>query len=171
MEEWKPIPDYEGLYLISDCGNVKSLERAGTVGGILKQRQHYKGYIEYVLTKNNESKSHKAHRLVASAWLEDWDAALTVNHKDKIRYNNHVSNLEMLSNHDNIIHGQGIPVYSYSLDGEFIKGYKCIAEAIREGNRNITQVLQGKRRMANKKMWKTFKTKSIEPYNKRKRTW
>ena len=44
METWKPIKDYEGLYEVSNYGNVRSLPRATTSGKMLKQYTHKNGY-------------------------------------------------------------------------------------------------------------------------------
>lgn len=98
---WKDIPGYEGYYKISDCGKVKSCARKGCKKErILKHGLHTAGYHLVVLCKAGNSKSFLVHRLVALAFLEG-DNTLTINHIDECKTNNHVSNLEYLSNGDN----------------------------------------------------------------------
>ena len=98
---WKDIPGYEGLYQVSDCGQVKSFPRKGAKERILKPRLTQNGYHYVNLCKNGNRKTCKVHRLVALAFL-DGDHSLTVNHIDECKTNNHVSNLEYLTREDNV---------------------------------------------------------------------
>jgi hypothetical protein len=105
---WKDIPSFEGLYQVSDCGQVKSVDRfmKGPRGEqrvkerILKPCLNTYGYPQVVLHKDGKGKTFKVHRLVALVFLEG-DNSLTVNHIDECKTNNHVSNLEYLLNGDN----------------------------------------------------------------------
>ena len=104
MENWKDIKGYEGLYQVSDCGNVKSLERdvfnyRGTVirhteEKILVQNIGKLGYAYVNLYLNGKPKSIKTHRLVAMAFLPNPENKPQVNHKDENPLNNCVENLE-----------------------------------------------------------------------------
>ena len=107
---WKDIPGYEGLYQVSDCGQVKSCERVVThpksgkltlKEKILKPGLNPRGYHYVTLCKDGKVKNFLVHRLVALDFL-DGDNTLTVNHIDECKTNNHVSNLEYLSNEDNV---------------------------------------------------------------------
>jgi hypothetical protein len=109
---WKDIPDFEGLYQVSDCGQVKSCERvvenSSTKSGkqtlkerILKPRLDKDGYHRVGLCKDGKMKDFYVHRLVALAFL-DGDNSLTINHIDECKTNNHVSNLEYLTQGDNV---------------------------------------------------------------------
>jgi len=101
MEIWKDIPGYEGLYQVSDCGQVKSCSHSEiSKERILKYHLHKKGYHRLTLYKDGKEKKFLVHRLVALAFLEG-DQTLTVNHIDECKTNNHVSNLEYLSNAEN----------------------------------------------------------------------
>lgn len=105
---WKDIPGYEGFYQVSDCGQVKSCERfikGPRVDQRLKERilkpgLDTSGYHHVALCKDGKRKAYKVHRLVALAFL-DGDNTLTVNHIDECKTNNHVSNLEYLTQADN----------------------------------------------------------------------
>lgn len=109
MEVWKDIVGYEGLYQISNYGNVKSLKRkvsnSGSFGDtitikekILKNRKRSTkyGYESYsvMLCKNGVNKSFLVHRLVAEHFLQNTNNLPIINHKDEDPLNNHVDNLE-----------------------------------------------------------------------------
>ena len=113
-EIWKDIPDYEGLYQISDLGRVKSLRGNEK---ILKQLVNRDGYYVVRIRKNKKRKEYFVHRLMALCFinyknnykcLDDEKnkkfnvSNLTVNHIDKNRLNNNISNLEWCSLRYNI---------------------------------------------------------------------
>lgn len=100
MMNWKDIPGYEGLYQVSDCGQVRSLPRKGAKERILKPYLNKFGYHKVGLFKDGKVKNHRVHRIVALAFLEG-DHSLTVNHKDECKTNNHVLNLEYMTSGDN----------------------------------------------------------------------
>ncbi|MBQ6232834.1 MAG: HNH endonuclease [Clostridia bacterium] len=93
-EHWKPIPLYEGLYEVSDYGNVRSLKRATTSGKMLKGTLDKDGYIKVCLSKNNLKKTCPIHRLVANAFIPNPDNLPCINHLDENKQNNVVGNLE-----------------------------------------------------------------------------
>ena len=106
MEEWKDIKGFEGVYQISSEGKVKSLERYcksknGSVRLkkelILKPFMNTNGYCFVVLRLNNEYKTKSIHRLVAETFIPNPDNLPCVNHKDEVKSNNSVSNLEWCS--------------------------------------------------------------------------
>ena len=91
---------YEGLYSIDEYGNVSN-DRTGRV---LKQFSDGKrGYMKVKLYKGSVATTFFVHRLVAIAFV-DGDTSLTVNHIDGNKLNNHFSNLEFISNADNLRH-------------------------------------------------------------------
>lgn len=104
---WKDILGYEGLYQVSSCGEVRSLDtivtqisRHGTpmqrvyYGKVLKQRTGKAGYNYIILSKEGLQKTHKVHRLVALHFVESVTGCEVVNHIDGDKLNNHFSNLE-----------------------------------------------------------------------------
>lgn len=102
-EEWRDIPDYEGLYQVSSFGRVKSLyfgkER------ILKPKKDKCGYLHVILCKNGKRKSFLVHRLVAKCFLEPIKGKDIINHIDENPSNNHVDNLEFCTHEYNMNYG------------------------------------------------------------------
>jgi hypothetical protein len=64
-----------------------------------------KGYLRIGIWVNDKQKMHKIHRLVANAFIENIDNKPEVNHKDTIKTNNHIDNLEWNTSKENIKHG------------------------------------------------------------------
>ena len=95
-EIWKDIKDYEGIYKISNYGNVFSLKR----DKILKPGISNK-YYHVSLSKNGEVKPKKIHRIVTEHFSDDWDEKLQVDHIDGDRLNNNISNLRMATSSQN----------------------------------------------------------------------
>lgn len=102
MEIWKNIEGYEGRYMISNYGRVKSF-----IGHekILTPRINTKGYYSVQLSKNKKAKSFLIHRLVAIAFIDNPKGLPYINHKDEDRTNNHVSNLEWCDEKYNLNYG------------------------------------------------------------------
>lgn len=112
IEKWKDINGYEGIYQISNYGNVKSLSRKMWNGykywdskeKILKPRMAKdKSHYETVcLRKDGKSKTFSIHRLVAIHFIPMVNGKNYVNHKDENKRNNHFSNLEWTTAKENI---------------------------------------------------------------------
>ena len=114
-EIWKDIQNYDGLYQVSNLGNVKSLERyfpsknpktpiAHVNEKILKLSANKKGYLSANLYKNGKMKNIQVHRLVAQAFLPNPSNKLYVNHIDGNKCNNRVDNLEWVTPSENLHH-------------------------------------------------------------------
>ena len=102
-EIWKPIEGYEGLYEVSNTGQVRSLDRYVKnghssyrlqKGRVLSPTKHRYGYLFVILTCNGKHKMFLVHRLVAQAFILNPDNLPQVNHKDEDKSNNRVDNLE-----------------------------------------------------------------------------
>lgn len=114
MEIWKSIKNFEGLYEVSNKGNVRSLNREvyqsnGSIGHykgkLLKQDVTKKGYANVRLSKNNKITKFQVHRLVAITFLPNPHKKDCVNHIDENKLNNSVENLEWVTHTENMNHG------------------------------------------------------------------
>lgn len=108
---WKDILGYEGLYQVSDSGEVRSLDRFCTgsrfrwlKGKTLKQTKTTTGYNKVELCKDGKAVSKRVHRLVATAFIDNPDDLPCINHIDNNPSNNNVSNLEWCTQRENVIH-------------------------------------------------------------------
>ena len=102
-EIWKDVVGYEGIYQVSNLGRVKSLNYNHT--GKEKVRKldlGRKGYYLVVLCKGGKRKAHIVHRLVMLAFIGESD--LQVNHKNGIKTDNRLENLEYCTASENIRH-------------------------------------------------------------------
>lgn len=126
MEEWRDIPNYEGIYQASNYGRIKSVEGKTTVSKrhgtrvwkerIMKPKKEYAGRqdLRISLWKNGEQKDFLVARLVAMTWVDGYSPELTVNHIDGNFQNNHVSNLEWVTRSENIRKGFETGLYANS---------------------------------------------------------
>lgn len=100
---WKDIPEYEGIYQVSDTGLIKSLDRyncAGhyLIGKLLKQNLNKKrNRLDIMLSKEGKSKTYKVHRIVAQTFILMNGNKPYIKHKDGNTTNNNVNNLEWCS--------------------------------------------------------------------------
>lgn len=104
-ETWKPVVGYEGLYEVSSKGNVRNLK----TGRVLKLIYSTNGYARVNLTSAYNDKTKQTmklvHRLVAQAFIPNLKNLSDVNHKDEIKTNNNLDNLEWISHRDNMNYG------------------------------------------------------------------
>ena len=101
MEAWKSVVGYEGLYEVSENGNIRKFKTHRQ----LRHCVHKTGYESVVLYKNGQPKRTLVHRIVASAFLDNPNGYKYVNHKDETRGNNSASNLEWCSREYNMKYG------------------------------------------------------------------
>ena len=120
MEEiWKDIEGYEGLYQVSNLGDVRSLKYAGgNKVKLLKQTTNKGGYKQVILHKDGKRKNYKVHRLVAMVFISNPNNYKEVNHKDENPSNNDVSNLEWCTSEYNKNYGTRTKRASESLKGK-----------------------------------------------------
>ena len=161
IEIWKPIPNYETLYEISNNGIVRSLRT-----GAVKCSSNNGKYKQVALTKNGISKTYKVHRLVAITFIPNPDNLPCVNHKDECPSNNNANNLEWCTTKYNCNYGTRIErmaknhhkkVASFDKDGNLINIYDSIVDASKDrkcDTSSITKCCKGKRKMCNGLAWK-----------------
>ena len=105
-EEWRDIKGFEGKYMVSNLGRVKSLNYNNTgKEGIMKGADNGRGYLFVVLYKDGKDKKCRINRLVAQAFLPNPDNLPEVNHKDENKLNNCVDNLEWCDRSYNVNYG------------------------------------------------------------------
>lgn len=193
MEEiWKDIEDYEG-YQVSNFGRVRSLDRYDGRGWwingcILKPTMDKKGYLTVGLSKNNQRKTFKVHRLVALHFIPNIENKPEIDHINTIKADNTVflnedgsvnyekTNLRWVTPKENSNNPLSIvnkseskkgiknhrhqPVLQYDKDGNFIREWDTMTEA--ETTLNITHkihyVCQGKRKTCGGYIWKYKRT-------------
>ena len=182
MEEiWKDVVGYEGLYEVSNFGNVRSLFRYKKK---LKWNICNNRYATVQLFKNKVGKRLLVHRLVAEAFLANPEKLPIVNHKDENKLNNYVNNLEWCTQGYNLSYNQGhkkraerkrwfydelsikfkennpaikIPIIQMNLDGEIIREWESIKEAIETlgyKSNHICECCKNKRKTSNGFRWK-----------------
>lgn len=182
-EIWKDVVGYEGFYQVSNLGRVKSVERAiteksgkvRTMKQIIRKQQSCKnGYFYLTMTKNKNMKLKTVHRMVSEAFLIPILNKIFVNHKDGVKHNNCIWNLEWCSKSENELHAyrvlgkiniqkgssnlnKRIKIKQFDLDGNFIKEHDSIKIAALETKTNrqkISSVASGKRTKTNGFIWK-----------------
>lgn len=159
LEIWRDIEGYEGIYQVSNLGNVRTLKwYGGTQVKSIAQTDNGTGYKKVALSKQGKQKQLLVHRLVAMAFIPNPNNYEFVNHKDEDKTNNVVDNLEWCTKSYNSIYylnykperkkeyanrfkknpspmTQRIPkthkyrVNQYSKDGEFIATYDSPVDA------------------------------------------
>jgi hypothetical protein len=111
MEIWKDVKGYEGLYQVSNYGNVKSLPKKIGFGlgylvpeKILKQAITSSGYFGVRLYINNKGKTFRIHQLVAIAFLNHIPCGhdIIVDHMDGNKQNNRLDNLQLITSRENL---------------------------------------------------------------------
>lgn len=146
-EIWKDVLGYEGLYEISNMGNIRSLDRTIVTkrknirikkGKILAPQKTTVGYYIVVLHKDLKQKSFAVHKLMAVNFLNHKPCGYkeVVNHKDFDKLNNKLSNLELVSQRENT-NQKHLDSLSKFTGVSFSKERNCWVSHIYFGNKNI----------------------------------
>lgn len=99
LEFWKDIAGFEGLYQVSNVGQVKSVKS----GKILKPNSNNTGgYLKVALSKNGKVKRFYVHQLVAEAFLPNEDELPQIDHISGDKTDNRVANLQWISQVENL---------------------------------------------------------------------
>ena len=172
-EVWKDIEGYEGVYQVSSKGQVRSVDRDitqqkdGTVftrrmkGRVLKTQLINSGYELVNLSKGNIRDARTVHRLVARAFIPMEEDRKDVNHKDGVKTNNCVSNLEWVTRSENIQHAHDfIPRKSNGKKVMCVETgdvFRTVEEASRNMNLNraaISHALNGRSKSSGGYTWR-----------------
>ena len=135
MEQWKEIPNYEGIYEASNYGRIRTkygkttyTEKHGVrvwKQRVLKTKVQKRKCSDFsdervMLWKDGISRTWLVSRLIALTWCKGYKDGLTVNHIDGNPMNNHASNLEWISHKANITKGFEDGLYSTQLPCELV---------------------------------------------------
>lgn len=170
-EAWKDIPGYEELYEVSNKGRVRTKKGKvtyRTVNGkeqkriwksrVLKEKNPNGRDVRVSLWKDKEEVSFLVHRLVATAFIPNWDNKPCINHIDGNPRNNHLSNLEWATyeeneNHslDNDLANTNIKVVLVCINTGGVSLYRSMAKASESIGRSLgyisNRLKQGKQNM------------------------
>lgn len=172
-EIWRPVPNYEGFYEVSNAGRVKSVYRYKR---ILKPMISNTGYERVDLFKNKVREQFSVHRLVAMAFIQNPYNKPYVNHKDENKLNNCADNLEWVTPIENCNYGTAVkrrtqhfdythrrinnseqiaacskPIAQYTKDGQFIRKWKSATECCQANGwtmSNVRRAATGKHKTA-----------------------
>ena len=184
MEEiWKDIEGYEGLYQVSNYGNIKAFYYKGKKHQTLLRKSVGKlGYEMVGLNKNGVHKTFTVHRLVAQAFIPNPDNKPCIDHINTDKTDNRVENLRWCTQKENLNnpltkeiwgethkgrvvlstrggkHHNAKKIHQFTKDGIFIKEWSTPIEAARElGYRCSTTIrdcCRGKQKTAGGFIWK-----------------
>ena len=152
-EIWRDVCGYEGLYLVSNFGRVKTVSHIKKDTNytiptkIKRQNDNGKGYLMVGLSKDGKDTKYYVHRLVASSFIPNPFNFKTVNHKDENKKNNKVENLEWCSYKYNNNYGTAryrfkktirengntTHIDMYDLNGQLLKHYECAYDIEKDG--------------------------------------
>lgn len=164
-EVWRPVNGYEGLYVVSDRGNVKSLDRTiQTTRGprrirerLLRPKVNSAGYLQVTLFKDGKRKEFLVSRLVATAFCERPEGCDVVNHLDNTISHNWASNLEWTTPLGNVQHSvRQQRRYVRPVIRSDGRAYSMLKQVAEDGfcPANVCHVCQGKNRTHKGYAWR-----------------
>ena len=173
-EVWKSIKGFEGLYEVSNLGRVRSVARKIRFGyGSEYQTSEEilsphtaRGYKQIMLSKNGVRYYRQVHRLVSEAFIPNPNNYPIINHKNEIRDDNRVENLEWCTHAYNLAYNGNRekkgrarmrPILQYDLQGNFIAEYAGGVEAERItgfSRKAISRAIYGEVKTSNGYIWK-----------------
>jgi len=117
LEEWKPVLNYEDRYAVSNMGRVKKTSKKKNdikgQGYMLSRRGNNRGYPSVILSRYKQYKIKLVHVLMMESFCGPKAKGMTVNHKDGIKDNNFIGNLEYMTQKENINHADRLGLRKY----------------------------------------------------------
>jgi hypothetical protein len=172
--EIKDIPGYEGHYKIDINGNVYSYKNKKCI--IKKPEISTTGYLAIPLLKNNKQKMFSVHRLIATIFIPNPENKKCVNHKNGIKTDNRIENLEWCSYSENNLHAFRVlkrnpvgknklgilshstkPVIQYTMGNNYLNKFAGMHEAERETGvsfKYVSACCLGKQKSAKGFIWR-----------------
>lgn len=158
-EIWKVFP-LSTNYFVSTKGRIKNATTEKILKGSMTN-----GYWNAHIMNNKISENYGVHRMVALTFLPQIDGKLLVNHKNGIKTDNNLNNLEWVSGTENNIHAFETGLFKpktrkvgqYDLNGNLIKEWDSIlsaSKALNVGDSSICAVCKGKRKTLKGCVWK-----------------
>lgn len=173
QEIWKPIKNYEGLYEISNLGRVRTTPRIDVFNkkcpsrpyspkGKIMAQTIRNGYKSISLVKDEKSTNFYIHRLIGQHFIQNPQNKRTINHKNGIKTDNSIENLEWSTQRENNIHAintklrvhkrRGMrhtakKVKLYNTDTNSFVVYDCIldlSEELKINPRRVSEIISGK---------------------------
>lgn len=129
MEEWRDVVGYEGLYKVSNFGNVMRIKVSTIAVPRLLKLQDAGTCLTVILHKSGKAVSHRVHRLVATAFIPNSNSFPFINHIDGNYRNNATENLEWCTARHNAAHGMGRPVNIR--EGDKVTSFPSVSAAAR----------------------------------------
>lgn len=172
MEEWKNVIGYEGLYEVSNFGNVRNVRR-----NTLLRFSNNQGYLQVYLYKNGIRAGLKVHRLVAQAFIPNPYNLPQVNHRDENKTNNIAENLEWCDVAYNINYGHrtenaiSTRVENGYADPDFIGFGLDEKEYMKQYNRVYRENNREKLNEYSKIYYQKYKEKLYEKNKERNKEW
>ena len=162
VEEWKDIPGYEGLYAVSNLGNIKSFRKTEK---LLKPVPIKSGHLIVNLSKNGNMRTVCVHRLVAEAYIPNPNMFTIVIHKDGNKQNNSASNLKWCDARCGYGYKKPKVVVQLDLDNNIINKFHSVNKAAQItgiARESISRTCNGIRKTAGGYKWKYEKAEGIE---------
>src|SRR3990167_5337944 len=106
FEEWRPVVGYEGRYSISNLGRLRSDSpmKGWPVGHIARGSRDSRGYIQVWLSVAGKRRLVMLHRLVAIAFLGAIPPGLEINHRNGVKEDCRLENLQFVTRSGNMLH-------------------------------------------------------------------
>jgi len=183
-EVWKEVKGYEGLYEVNNYGVIRSVKRKHkSKGGKLQNCPSIKlkpiidvyGYHTCSLSKEGKQVRVRIHRIVAQSFIPNPENKTQVNHKNGLKYDNSVENLEWNTCKENAVHSFKVlgrksgmfgkfgkcnpnskPIYKIDNNGNVVKRFDCLIDVKNEGYNisNVSQCAVGRIKKAHGYIWK-----------------